>query len=129
MSGKRVIAVTGSRDRAPTREQLAEDLAGCELLIVGDCRGTDLAAFAYARDVLGLSVDAGTIRVHYANDHGTGNGRFLRRNDAIAIDALGERKAGSDVRAVGYPCKASRGTWHCIRALTARGIAPKVVRL
>jgi hypothetical protein len=126
---KRVRVVTGTREHAIPREQLAADLGDFDLLIVGDARGADLSAFAYARDVLGLSIDAGSIRVHYADDYGEGNGRFLRRNVAIAEDAARELAAGSEVNAYGYPCKKSRGTWHCIKQLTARGINPTVVRV
>lgn len=125
----RIGVVTGTREHAIPREQLRADLGRIDRLIVGCAKGADLSAFAYARDELGLSIDAGTIRVHYADDHGEGNGRFLRRNIAIAEHAAVERDAGHEVITVGYPCKKSRGTWHCIKALTAVGIKPKVVRV
>lgn len=122
-----VAVVTGSRRKAPSREQLAAALDGCHALIVGDATGVDEAAYVYARDVLKLPESR--IHVHYAKDHGDWPECGKLRNRAIAADADRCRRLGCTLRPTAFPCADSQGTYSCMNELIRVGIKAEVVRI
>lgn len=132
-----IHVITGSRVWSDVNV-IASDLAGCELLIVGDCpTGADAIALTTA-----LGMDA-IVEVYTADDgnvrrlekrigqrgkamrcsdwekHGFGAGPS--RNLWMSLAAAACRDEGFEVRCFGYPIGESPGTRGCVRLLRKAG--------
>jgi hypothetical protein len=133
-----VHVITGSRDWSDVAA-ISRDLAGCEMLIVGDCpTGADAIALTAAldmdaivevytaddRNVKPLEKRIGqrgkTMRCSDWNEHGFGAGPS--RNLMMSLAAAACRDDGFDVRCFGYPLGESPGTRGCVRLLRKVGL-------
>lgn len=121
-----VRVFTGSRNAAPSINELDKALDGADLVLVGDCEtGTDRAVLDRARH---REID---VRIYVAKWSTTKprNAAGPIRNERMADEAATLKRSGANVRCFAYPKGRSRGTRGCIRLLKKRGLSVRTEEL
>lgn len=121
-----VRVFTGSRDAAPSANELDEALDGADLVLVGDCEtGTDRAVLLRARR---REID---VRIYVAKWSTTTprNAAGPLRNKRMANEAAALKRDGARVRCFAFPKGKSSGTRGCIRLLKKRGLRVQTIEL